>query len=102
MLFLLIFIFVIISVEKVVASSPRRQRKIPNISYSLSTLCSIIKRTPNRPITKPHSPNKLILVLKSIHEKNATVSGRILAIITETLESIFVKAKKMKPRYSPF
>ena len=28
----------------------------------------------------------------------ATVSGSMLAIITETFESIFVKAKKIRPR----
>jgi hypothetical protein len=89
---------VIISVEKVVASNPKRQRVIPKISYSFSTLCSIIKRTPNKPTTNPDNPNKLILDLKISHEKKATVRGSILAIITEILESIFVKAKKIRPR----
>ena len=49
-----------------------------------------------------NNPKKLILALKNIHEKKATVSGSMLAIITETLASIFVKAKNIRPRYRPF
>ena len=90
------------SVEKVVASNPKRQRVIPTISYSLSTLCNIIKRTPVNPTTNPDNPNKPILALKNIHEKKATVSGNMLAMITETFESIFVKAKNIRLRYRPF
>ena len=40
--------------------------------------------------------------LKNTHEKKATVSGSMLAIITETLASILVKAKNIRPRYRPF
>jgi hypothetical protein len=57
---------------------------------------------PARPTTNPNNPKKLILSLKNIHEKKATVSGSMLAIITETLASIFVKAKNIRPKYRPF
>ena len=85
-----------------VASNPSRQSVIPNSSISFSTLCNIIKSTPARPTTNPNNPKKFILALKNTHEKKATDSGSMLAIITETLASIFVKAKNIRPRYRPF
>ena len=91
-------IFERISVATVVANRAIKQRNIPISSEPDWALWYIITRTPENPRSRPAIPKILILELKKSQENRATVSGKMLATITETLASILVTAKNIKPR----